>query len=379
MIISSILYLAALGGSFIGISYFSLSILGLGLSYLALSEKQGNKTIASKFCNIDQRLDCQSALQSNQGSIFNLISLSDLSFIYFGFISIAYLFDQNSTLFLIFTVCSAPVILYTILIQAFSLRKWCLLCLSIAFILVLQLLGLILISGTLNFESQDTVTFLLALSLGTMSWKVCNSLITEAGNREKFEIESLAFRRNHYLYLPYYKSQEIINTYREDLLEIRLGTASPNVILTLVTNPLCVKCFSVHQIYTGLLQKYPELQINIRFYVLEKEDHDFPMQLSARFLEIYFENGEETFRLASKEYYQNPDPLKWLKKWENCSDPKYQSNLSIHKDWCEESGTYNTPTLLINGKKFPEFYHIKDLANLIEKVIEEEKNKNIYA
>jgi len=161
-----------------------------------------------------------------------------------------------------------------------------------------------------------------------------------------------------------------------DILDIRLGVDNPIISVTAITNPLCNSCLEAYQIYTELLHKYPDqIQLNFRFLVPTNNRNDNKTKISERLLQLYTEESKDLFKDAFNDWHAHVDSNKWLGKWKNCEDVLYSKALSNQTNWCLSNGINSTPRILINAKLFPESYHINDIKNFIDPIIELEKNR----
>src|SRR5690606_16585466 len=112
--------------------YQLLSVTGIFTGVFILQEELGNpNSIVSKVCNgTDNTVSCNSVINSEQGKLPFGISFSDLTIVFFGvsFLTMAFSYNFHSFIGLL-SVLALPVILYSIYLQKFILKKWCVLCL----------------------------------------------------------------------------------------------------------------------------------------------------------------------------------------------------------------------------------------------------------
>ena len=117
-----------------------------------------------------------------------------------------------------------------------------------------------------------------------------------------------------------------------------------------------------------LLNKYEnQILIKFRFFV-PYENHDDPKtQIAQRLLDLFL-NNKESFKEAYDNWYSVTLVNKWLSKWGTCTDEKIKVLIRNQAMWCLKSNINYTPTILINGKQFPSFYHPNDIRNFINKL-----------
>ena len=370
--------------SYIGFSTFSLpkviysllAITGLILSTFIVKEKLGFGSIASKFCTISAKTDCQTVLTSDKATLFNLFELSDLSIIYFVSLVLCFTLNPNNIFLFFLSVASLPIIIYSLYEQYYTIKKWCPLCLGIASVLLLQFLTLLPVYKQLTFSYADIFSILAISSVTITGWMLLSPFLSEYSKNKEIAIEHLAFRRNYHLFLPFYNASQSVATKQGQFPEITLGSQTPLINIIAVTNPLCETCFEAHETYIKLLHTYPDkIQITLRFFVPYTNRQDPRTQIAERLLELYLESNPQVFGQALEEWYSKVTIQDWLGKWKTCEQIKYNQILGEQKKWCSEQNIHSTPSILINGKHFPQFYNPSDIENFIDSIIEFEENK----
>jgi len=357
-------------------TYFALSLIGLGLGYLIIKEKIGQQTFASKYCKITTITNCVNVLNSKSAKVFKSIDLSDIVVMYFIVISVYSLLQPFSILTLIISAIALPVVVYSIYEQYFTIKKWCPLCLGVAFVLVLQFSTLLATYETTLFQYSDILLLTTVLAITIIGWLALKPLLLLEQKNITLEIENLSFRRNHKLFIPYYNALTKLDTEDSTITQIVLGAENPIIKLTIITNPLCKSCIEAHKTYIDLLQKYKDsIQLNFRFLVPNKDRADNKTIISERLLQLYFENDTEVFFNAFNDWYSNGNTKMWTKKWGKCKDIKYNKMLSQQIYWCLKQGIESTPIILINKKLFPKNYSFKDIEHFVEPILEQEMLK----
>lgn len=355
---------------------FALSLIGLGLGYLIIEEKIGQQTFASKYCKITTTTNCANVLNSKSAKVFKTIDLSDTVIMYFTAITVFNLLQPHSVLVFIISAISLPVVLYSIYQQYFTIKKWCPLCLGVAFVLVLQFSTLLATYETTLFQYSDILLLTTVLGITIIGWLALKPLLFLEQKNTTLEIENLSFRRNHKLFIPYYNALAQLDTEDSTIPQIVLGAENPIIKLTIITNPLCKSCIEAHKTYIDLLQKYKDsIQLNFRFLVPNKDRADNKTIISERLLQLYFENDTEVFLNAFNDWYGNGNTKIWTKKWGRCEDLKYSKILSQQIYWCLRQGVDSTPSTLINNRLFPKNYNFEDIKHFIEPIFEQKTNK----
>jgi len=356
--------------------YLIVSIIGLYLTYLISKEKFKLDSFSSKLCSFSKRTDCETVLNSKEAKLFNIFDLTDMSVIYFSFITIAFIHNPNNLIFFVLSVLSILIIVYSVFYQYFKIKKWCPLCLSIASVLTIQFFLMLFNFKELHFKFSSVLLFGIFLGILIISWQTLKMFIVTKQKHNDLAIENLTFRRNHHLFFPYYQSLKRIDANLDSVYKISLGKNASTIKLIAITNPLCKSCRESHKVYNHLLQKYPnDIEITFLFLVPYKNKEDFRTQISERLLEIYVEEDIKIFNKAFDEWFEYVNVEIWLKKWGKCKNLSYNLYLAEQVNWCLKSKITSTPILIINSKLFPETYHPKDIENFIEPILEFENNK----
>lgn len=373
----SIQYIFSQTGSVLSITYFISSLIGLSISILIISEKIFTNSFASKICSFSKDTDCGIVLNSDKAKLFNVIDLGDASIIYFSFVSLAFLIDQNNISFFIISILSLPVVAYSLFHQSYSIGKLCPLCLGIALVLSLQFLIMINQYELLSVN-YNSISFTVMVLIGVVSgWFYVKPLLIIEKKQEALIIENLAFRRNHKLFIPFYNSQNKVAVSSRSIDPIKLGSVDSQLILTIVTNPVCKMCRQVHTSYMELLKKYPnKIQIHIVFLAPFKNRNDVTTQVSERILELYLSKDKTQFYEAFDECYSDIDMFTWQEKWGLATTNFHNNALSEYAKWCFNNNISGTPELLINDKMFPKVYLPSDIEHFIDSLLYS-KNENV--
>lgn len=349
--------------------YVIFSLIGFVLSLLILKEKYINIDLPSQYCSINNNTSCNAVLNSKYAKLFNTVDLSDVTVVYFAFITLGLFSGALNLLHLSFAVLSIPIIVYSVYFQYFKIQKWCPLCLGIAFILVAQsvLLGI----NYTKFLSINTSQFLYHFSLLAVilvAWFHIKKLLKTYSKHEGLMIENLKFRRNHKLFVPFYDSLKPIESEIDQQFTISLGNKNAINAITIITNTFCQFCKEAHKTYIELLNEHQnDIQFKVVFLLTERNPKKIKVFVLKKLVGVYKEQGELGFTKALNDWYESDNPKQWQEKWE--ADTKdTELILNEHLKWCTINNILKTPSILLNGKVFPESYHFKDIRHFIEPV-----------
>lgn len=385
-----LLPIALIGFSFFWFSVFSLSfwhcilsMAGIWVVIALWQAEQGNAAVAM-FCNLSVNTSCHTVLASSAGKLFGKVPLTLIACIYFSWQTISWLLWKDAGYFWIpfIHILVLPVTIYTLWQQAFVIKKWCPLCLALTGILWLQavisIFHFFFYPQELLFNieiSQLLIHTCLVILITIGAFQIQNAFGTDT-QRERLFIENLAFRRNYHLFLPWYKVQEPIpDTLNKVHKGIHANGEMSTIQLIVITNPLCEACQRIHHVWEQLLKKYPEeISIEWRFCVPADHLNDPRTMISAWLLKQWIDDAERGLA-AFHEWFHKPnlqhfDKLRISKKELELTQP----HLKAQFDWCKKNNLTQTPLLLVNGKRFPNWYMEEDIRYFIENLLESDES-----
>lgn len=361
------------------ILHFILSLGGMLVCSLIVGhELQAKNALAAKFCSLGKNLSCDAVLGSGAATLFAGIKLSDAGLVFFSAQTLTWLLggiamDTVIGSQALVSLIALPFTLFSVYYQGAVVKKWCPLCLAVVSILWLQAISFA--GFYLDMNGWPTGRFLLllpfAMAMVSLGWTLLKPVLKNAMLVPELSLENLTFRRNHYLFLPYYNSAPATVTSIRGVPEIVLGNRHGGTDLILVSNPLCNACIKAHKKISQMLDRYDDLRVRIRFYVPVENSEEPRLLVAAKLLELY-RNDPETGIREMHHWYASPDPSKFLSRHSAQFKIADLETLKAHRQWCHENEVYATPALFINGKRFPSYYNVSDIEFFIEHIMENE-------
>ncbi|WP_286761497.1 vitamin K epoxide reductase family protein [Salegentibacter sp. UBA1130] len=370
------------GPSFFELLYFSLTCIGLYVSYLIVKQELGlHSKILNKICSDENKnTSCDKVLHSRGSTIFQFLKLSDVGLVYFitqalSMIILARIDVQLTAIVLVNTL-AIPFTFYSLIYQWKIAKSWCPLCLAIVGILWLQF-------ATLSFNNSvwelihlinlSYVVFIVCFAVITSLWMVIKPLLEKERLFRNLEVKHLKFKRNFKLFSAALNLNSKIDAEIPYVNELVFGNKGSDALLKLIfiTNPMCGFCKESHQLFQKILKlNNPDIQIKIRFNVQATDDNNIGSKIAARTLELYHIENEERCLNALSDIFSEIDGKSWLRKWGGYIDRKYFTTLEYEKEWCNGNFINFTPHLLVNGQGYPDEYEKMDLLFFIDDLIE---------
>ncbi len=360
--------------------YTITSAIGLFISYFIVREAIGLfSQTTSKVCNSStNNTSCEEVINSNSSKLFGFLSLSDLTITYFlSLLFIIPILGYDATFLLLLGVLSFPIILYTVYQQAFSIKKWCPLCLVVASLIVSQTIIAFITFDSFIFNLNYSLISLFIFSLVYISWLQIKSLIVDNMSLNQEATEYLKFKRNEKLFKTLLEEEPIKESVFLNENSIVFGNPHAKLTIHTITNPLCGFCTKAFKSYHKLLQKHPnEIKLNVIFNVPSNNLEQPSSQISQRIIDLYKEDKQTAFS-ALTFWFEVRDVEKWQSKY---GLPKNASELSVlkaHKNICDNNNIAYTPATIINNHKFPKAYDLKDISFFINNLTDTDIKKSL--
>lgn len=349
------------------------SVLGIYVSYAIIKQEEGENTVlGDAFCsNPSEKRNCNAVLSSKGAMLFGSLKISNLSAIYFTAMALTsfvlILANASYTPIYFVSFIALPITVYSIYYQAWILKTWCALCLSLVGILWVQAaLSVYHLSFSIDFESVALTG--LSFAIAIILILVLLSGFKNANELRNLKINSLKFRRNFELFeSQLHKSRTLSKVYRSDQ-SLVFGAPESPMLLTIVTNPLCGHCKPVHKILEKILKQYGNLvRVNVVFNVRSDQASNNGTKIALKLLELHNEKDAKTSLIAMHDIYSILSTDQWFKKWGGLeSNNDYLIELQRQEAWCKNNDINFTPEILINGMSYPKIYDRSDLLYFIE-------------
>ncbi len=350
---------------FQAIGFLVLSISGGLFGFFAVRESLGFQSqTMHQFCTTVGNTNCGDVINNTSGKIFKNFSIADASLTYFLGIT-AYQFFFGFTSILIFpSLLSIPIILYALYSQAFVIKKWCAICLTISAITI-GMAAIALFKLNFEFDIAALAQFITITTIITLGYTLLKEKLVESKAQKSENITLNRFKRDTQIFNYLFSKSEKIENQKTITNEIIIGNPNAKLKIISVTNPMCGYCKNAFEAYARTVKSLGDnIQIAIRLKVQPTQLDNPATQISLRLLEIFHEQGADSFIKAYTAWFENRTHTVWMKNYGAPSnEPKYIEVLQNQSNWADENNLYYTPATLINGSFYPkkysydEFYH----------------------
>lgn len=354
------------------------TLTGLLLSIFIIQEDLGVKNEAvAKLCNINANTSCSSVIKSDKSKVSKGMNFSDLPLIFFGVNFLAILFQptQTSNLIALLSLVSFPVILYSIWLQKFQLKKWCVLCLAVSLVIALQgIVCLFMFEYPEDFKIEripfQGYMFFAVLFISV--WLYLKPILKAKINAEKSVNKLKKFKRNYNVFRFLLKEITHLDGF-EKLEGLEFGNPNAAMQLTLILSPSCGHCHKAFQDAYELVQEFPERTFLKVLFNLNPENNDNPYKIVVESLLTINNYDSKKVKEAIIDWHINKMELDaWKKKWlVNVVDMKANNQVHEQYRWCLSNEFNYTPVKIINNKLFPTEYDVKELKYFLSDFSEE--------
>ncbi|MBW6537484.1 MAG: thioredoxin domain-containing protein, partial [Mariniphaga sp.] len=351
-------------------------IIGLTASvFLVLHELKVHTLLADKICGFSSKTDCDTVLSSNASRVFGWINWADAGLIYFtGTLFFLAGINESSSLWVLalISVLALPYPVFSIYYQAVKTKKWCPFCLIVQGVLVAEFILLFPVLFQVNISFIQVFLLGVSFLIPAAIWFLFKAYRNTIQEHNKVRYSYLGFKRNPEIFRFLLKNNRWVEIpITQD--SIVLGNPDAAVTLTAFLSLYCNPCAKAFKQLTGLLENCPEIKINTVFSVYDDKESK---KLINTLYHIYkSKETEQTVDFLYKCYIipkQNRNILYEKEQLPEGFDITEIVSVENNKLF-EEYNVAGTPTVFVNGYKYPKQYEYSD----IEFYIDELKNLNV--
>jgi len=352
--------------------FLILTLAGCIISFLLLLfEIDSHNPVLKDICQAGKKLNCSAVLQSKASGIMG-ISWSSIGFCYFSGMLLCLLIqgtDNPGTLLLTgaLALLALPYTFFSVYYQWRIVRQWCVLCLAVQAILLLQAVTVLTDAflnyplSSLSFSEYFATGFCFVLPVVGLYVSLPATKESKGGKTHYESLQRL--KHNRQVFEALLGRQKKIQ-HPADELGILLGNPNAAWQVIKVCNPYCGPCARAHPVLEELLHTNPDVSLQIIF-TATGNDTD-PGTAPVRHLLAFAQHYDEAVaRQALDNWYnaQEKDYEKFADKYpvEKQQLEQQREKMETMKKWCEATQISFTPTIFINGHQLPEIYTIADL------------------
>ena len=355
------------------LALLATKLVGVGVSVMLLWYSiDANDTFLRAICNFDNRTDCNNILTSPAAKLWGWLGWSDIGFVYFagGFVALLInASNANATIhwLVLLNFLALPYTFYSVYYQYFVAKTWCPLCLVVQVLFWVEFLispqtpegGLLKgIEAPLGGLGATLVALIFSFLLPAVLLAFTKKPLQDAMQVWPLKRELQKSKFNPEYVESLFAKQPQMPPIFEDMRVVKMGNATAEHTLTVVTNPICGPCIRLHPEIEALLQKNDALKCQFVF-----AGSGSAMSVAQKLLSLPDEQVTE----AMHQWYTSKS--KNVEEWTkivNADEEETTSvhQLNIHADWCKMAEIVATPTIYLNGRQMPLSYALNDVETL---------------
>ncbi len=354
------------------ILFLVFSVTGFVFSFFALRESLGiqSQTI-HQFCTSVGNTNCGDVINNNTGKLVKGFSLADAGITFFSTLTLYQILYGYHNLLLVPVLLGIPFVLYTLYSQAFIIKKWCAICLSMSAVSIV--LAVIAIrSLTFDIDLTSVSGLLVIATLFTLIYLFAKEKMVENKSFKADNLKLNQFKRDGQIFNHLLSVSEKIEENKTIPNEIVLGNPNATFKITSLTNPMCGYCKDAFEAYSRVLKTMgKELQVVIRLAVKPDDLDSEVTQITLRLFEIYHNQGANEFIAAYSNWFADRTFSKWIKKYgKPTNNPEYIKVLEEHGKWSDKNELHYTPASVINTTVYPKKYSYAEFFHFTSMMVE---------
>jgi len=351
--------------------------------FLVMKELKVQNPIFDKICSFSSKTDCDTVLSSDASKVFGWVNWADVGLIYFtGTLLFLFGIRENASLGILtlISIFSLPYFIFSIYYQSVKLKKWCPFCLVVQFVLIAEFVILFPVLNRIPFNDFNILRFLISLSAPAAFWMLFKAWNKKSRELQQEQTSYLRIKRDPAIF-RFLLTQSDYTEFSKLTNELVFGNINAQVTLTAFLSLYCNPCAQAFKQLKSLLENSSEIRIHAIFSVY---------------------NDEESLRLINTIYYLHQScgsnaTTDFLKQWYfslkasrkmpyhsiilpenfNKAEQVRAENTGLFKRYQVEG----TPTIFVNGHKFPNQYEYHDIEYYIDdikKLTKESKRQEAY-
>ncbi|MEP7238222.1 MAG: vitamin K epoxide reductase family protein [Ferruginibacter sp.] len=356
-------------------SIIFINLLGIGVTVLLLMyEIDKTNSFVKNICTAaGKQTSCDAVLNSKAAKLLGM-GWGEVGFFYFAAITLFLLFPglpfTNKIPWLaIAGTLAAPYILFSIYYQWQVVKKWCLLCLAVQAILLMELIWAIKLFWikpySFHFTLLQITAIISCIVLPIVIWYLLKPYLSSVKNLSNYES---AYKRLLHTPVVFSALIEQQNTIPDGWQDLGINIGNPNAKNTIIKicNPFCNPCSKAHHVLERIIKNNAQYKLKIIFNTSNEKYDLEPAKIVKLFLALSITYSEEQFKHVLDDWYLNTkiDPDKFLLKYPvKINEDDSKKSIDKMFSWVVNAKITHTPMFFINGKQLSEYYTVEDIEN----------------
>ena len=348
---------------------FFTNVAGCYVSYLlVLQEKRQSDVLTDKFCKVGKYIDCKKVTDSKYSSFFGIISWAELGAACFGsmllWVAVAPLSDGWLPPLGWISLLVLPFTLWSLATQAFVIRKWCLFCCALVFLLWTNAVILLVFYSQLSEPSIPNAAMLALLFIFSLVAVVEAS--KTIGSKARLYSQQREMEKIKY-------SFRTIQSHLSDTSQsigkpgLSFGNPASPHDFCLFISASCSHCRKAVKELRRLIEIYPDFSYRLLFSVNSDDFDNKTNAIINRLINLNRTMSKNDFFDMLDTWYSMPEKsMETLQKayqLASVQDCKVEIDALYHFN--RQNIIKYTPAILINEKLLSEVYSHNDLYGIV--------------
>ncbi len=354
---------------------------GLLVSCLLVARQLGSRSaLTDRLCQVGGKASCDFVLNSPGAKLWGWLSWAEVGLLYFGgsLLSVLLAGTQPNGIGSVtgpttvwpllhgMALLALPYTVFSIYYQARVVRQWCVLCLAVQAILLIEGIAAIMQLSPLPANWWPYAVLTLIFLVPALAWVWVKPLLLNGAQHTHDHATLLGLKRDPALFRALLMQQSPMPPVPFDLQPIVLGNPEAAHTITMVTNPFCDPCATMHRELEKLLSQNTAVKAHIIFACDGADGRT--ASVATRLLALA---GQDKAADALTDWYAQKEKVyaAWAER--HVIDGEETKWLAIalgHGDWCRTAGIDSTPTLFIDGYPLPDLYRLRECRWLINEL-----------
>lgn len=375
------------------------AVLGLAAAVLIVYREPGRTSgFADRLCKMSKYFECDTVIHSPGGRLLG-IPISDQAVMYFSWFLLCSLYAAITpaaapgiiTVLGIAASASIIMIIYSLYLQVFRIRKLCVFCLFIDMLMMIQAVLLLPHLQTIAPLPLKVLFILLGVTITVpAAYALISGLIADRtallGARFQFNRLRQDFAVFHHLLVRQDRAEMAPHS-----REFLLGSPTGPLQLVLVSGLYCGHCLPLQQQLKRAIKKYNgEISLVIRFLFDKTDPDNRHLPVLSTLLDNHRRIREEVMTAAHPEqaslrederyigmltdWYNTKDYHSFIRNYPsgNGLDPEF---IQQYHHWLDTAQITAVPCIFVNGYPLPSGYETADLIRFLPMLVRSFENK----
>lgn len=337
--------------------------------FLVLHELKIRSNLSDKICKLNYLTNCEAVLSSDASQIYGSLKWADIGIIYF-LSTFLYLSMHINTLSLstlgIISTFALPYPIFSFYYQLVKLKSWCPFCIIVQLMLIGEFFVLLPYLNYFVLHPDYILRLMFTCLLITTLWLYYKFYFEQKNENNHLRYSIWRLKRNPEIFSLLLTNDKYIE-HKETENDLILGNPNAPVTITAFMNLNCRPCANAFLQLKQLLDTSSEIKISIVYSLPHNTES---LKILNTLYHLYQSKGSREVIEFLYNWYATP-PGKRAKIDRSLTKDDIINTTQIFKaKLFEQYRVSSTPTIFVNGYKYPHDYNLHDIELYIDRIKE---------